>query len=407
VTGRRWHRPALACAAIVVPGIVFAQVVLFHGASQGMVVEPLGGLGRYGLGATTGLGSTKFGLVPTTGTALAAVTGITVLAWAMMWGGAAGLLAGRRWREPAHLLLLGLGAAALATVLLLNHYGFSQTWFLVAARPYLGLLAAAGLAALVAGVGQGWWLVAAVAAGAGAAWLIHLRGPDVAPTVDEVGRRAVLVAITTPNLALLGAAAAIGAAALALARRRRRATALAVTVAVLAGFGLAPTVASLGGHVRQAATAGFAAEPDRKARWPYDARAAARWLRDHSSPDDLVATNGHCRRVNPCDNLHFWFSAFAERRFLVEGWGYTPSVNRLQKETGLGGNVIPYWDPASLAANDAAFHRPSPATVDRLRREHGVRWLFVDETDPAVRPGALDRVATLRHRAGAVAIYEL
>jgi hypothetical protein len=182
---------------------------------------------------------------------------------------------------------------------------------------------------------------------------------------------------------------------------------VAITLAALAGFGVAPTVAGLGEQVRRAAAVGFAPVRARPAPWPEGTRPAADWLREHSAPDDLVATNAHCRFPRtPCDNLHFWFSAFAERRFLVEGWGYTPSANRIQSRTGMPGNEIPYWDQPTLATNDAAFHRPDAVTVGRLT-ELGVRWLFVDENDPALRSDLLGRVARLRYRAGAVAVYEL
>ncbi|GAA2528889.1 hypothetical protein [Pilimelia columellifera] len=412
VVQRRWHRPALACVALVVPGILFAQLVLFGGASQGMVVEPLGGLGRYGLGASTGLGATKFGAVPTTGAALVVITVVTVLAWVAIWGGLAGLFVRRGLLDPAAPLLLGMGAAGIAAVLLLNHYGFSQTWFLVAARPYLALAAAAGLAALVPrrlSRCQGWWLAAAAVGGATAVWALRPLGPSDPPTVKLVGRAQALDAIVAPNL-LLGVGV-IAAAAVGWLLGRRLAPALAglaptVVVAVLIGVSLPSSVDVLRRDLRAAHAAGYRPAPAEDTLMPPGTREAARWLRDHSDPDDLVATNAHCRRPVPCDNLHFWFSAFAERRFLVEGWGYTATVNKIQAETGLAGNVIPYWNQPLLAVNDAAFRDPGPATIDALRRR-GVRWLMVDERDPATVSRRLAEHVTLRHRSGSAAIYQL
>lgn len=408
LTERRWHRPALGATAVVIPGLLFAQFVLFRGEAQGMVIEPLAGLSRYSLGAATGLGAFAYGAVPTTGVALVALVAITLLAWAMTWGGTAAIrTAGGRW-DPAHLLTAGIGVAAFGAVLLLNHYGFSQTWFLVAARPYLAVAAVAGLAALVGEQRRaGWWPVAAALIGIGIAGVTVLLGRDTAPTVLDDGRTRVLVDILVPNAVLVAAVLAawlIGRRVTAL-----RGRAAAGAVAMMIGISLYPSGVVVADHVRAAAAAGFAPGPAMPPLWPVGTRSAAAWVRRHSDPDDLMATNAHCRptRTGICDNLHFWFAAFTERRFLVEGWGYTPTANRLQTETGLRGNLVPYWDRARLAANDAAFHAPTADTVGVLRGQYGVRWLFVDLTDSAVRPDRLGRHAVLRYRSGMVAVYRL
>jgi hypothetical protein len=130
---------------------------------------------------------------------------------------------------------------------------------------------------------------------------------------------------------------------------------------------------------------------------PGDGISAARWLRDHSDPNDLVATNIHCRvpRSAACDSRQFWVSAYSERRVLVEGWDYA------------GHTFIPwdpFWDQALLATNDAAFEEPSTATVAALRNGYGVRWLFADAT--LADPAAIGRYADLRYRAGDFAVFE-
>ncbi|GGK40912.1 hypothetical protein GCM10010124_37200 [Pilimelia terevasa] len=408
VRHRRWHRAALGCVAFVVPGILFAQFVLFGGASQGMVVDPLGGLGRYGLGAATGIGATKFGAVPTTGLALVAVTGVTLLAWLAIWGGTAGLARARR--DPATPLLLGIGAAGMGGALALNQYGFSQTWFLAAARPYLALAAAAGLAALLPAAGPALrrvadWLVGAAGAGLLAVYGLRALGPAQAPTVRADGRRRVLLELLWPNAALVGLAVLAALAGWLVARRAG--LALALAAALLGGATLPGVLDVFARDARAARAQGFPATDARRVLMPAGAREAGRWLRTHSDPDDLVATNAHCRRPEPCDNLHFWFAGLSERRFLVEGWGYTATVNRIQTETGQSGNLIGYWRPAVLADNDAAFQRPDAATVGRLRGHYGVRWLLVDTRVPRLDEAGLGRHAALRYRAGETAVYAL
>src|SRR5258705_8958273 len=53
---------------------------------------------------------------------------------------------------------------------------------------------------------------------------------------------------------------------------------------------------------------------------------AARWVRDHSSPNDVLATNVHCLGYygDLGDSRSFWLSAYSERSVLVEGWGFAP-----------------------------------------------------------------------------------
>jgi hypothetical protein len=128
---------------------------------------------------------------------------------------------------------------------------------------------------------------------------------------------------------------------------------------------------------------------------------AARWVRDHSAPHDVIATNAHCLAVRSgqCDARSFWLSAYSERRVLVEGWAFAPRVAAL-------GAYTPFWDPALLQRNDAAFTAPTAQGLRELREQHGVRWLVVDRSEG-------DESAELRGLArpsfdnGRMAVYEL
>lgn len=128
---------------------------------------------------------------------------------------------------------------------------------------------------------------------------------------------------------------------------------------------------------------------------------AARWTRDHSSPDDVIATNAHCLRMvrGWCDARSFWLSAYSERRILVEGWGFAPQV-------ATTGSFTPFWDQDLLRANDTAFTAPSPARLAALRDRHGVRWLVVDRRI-GEESAELRRVARLRFENNRMAVYEL
>ncbi|MEV0716256.1 hypothetical protein [Asanoa sp. NPDC050611] len=128
---------------------------------------------------------------------------------------------------------------------------------------------------------------------------------------------------------------------------------------------------------------------------------AARWLRDHSKPSDVVATNAHCINAPTdgyCDPRSFWLSAYSERRVLVEGWAFAPRVS--------AAGSWDFWEPELLARNDAAFTAPTAASLADLRADDGVRWLVADRQVAAESP-ELQILARLRYSNERVFVYEL
>lgn len=410
VVRRRLHRPAAIALVLAALGLAFAQLVLFGGGAQGTVVAPFAVLKRTALADGTDL------LGPAS----------TADNWALLWllaalsllsvapglAGHLGLLrVRRRWPRAVVLTFLGTGVAGVGATLLLGHPGLGQLYFLQAARPPLAIAAACGLALLAAASRPAarWSALGAVAIGAASAvTLRRMTGPDL-PHRGRVGTTGALIwELLWPYTALVGVAV-LTAAVVAVAARRapaRAATAGLLTAAVLTGMALP------GGYNRLAALhtftqrTGWAEVRPQGAQLPLGALQAARWLRDNSDPDDLVATNVHCRiAVRGCDNRHFWISAYTERRVLIEGWGYTEeAMARSELYVRLPAEV-PYWRPSLLVANDAAFNRPTVRSVGRLHTEYGVRWLFVDPQAPV--SGNLWRYATLRFAMNKTAVYEL
>jgi hypothetical protein len=127
---------------------------------------------------------------------------------------------------------------------------------------------------------------------------------------------------------------------------------------------------------------------------------AARWLRDHSAPDDVVATNAHCVNAPTdgyCDPRSFWLSAYSERRVLVEGWAFAPRVS--------ASGSWSFWDPDLLNRNDAAFTAPTASALSVLRAG-GVHWLVADRQVGPESPD-LQSLADLRYDNGRVLVYEL
>jgi len=285
--------------------------------------------------------------------------------------------------------------------------GQSQLYYLKGAAGAFGLLAAAGLQALLPdrGADRRLILLAAGAALVGAIIVLVLGnlGPRTVPTIARVHLSGVLLATIPAVLALVGAAV-VAWLLFAWAARRdaipRGATTLLV-VAMVMGFSLPAVGTLLISPIRGPNPSDLVI--------PAEGIGAARWLRDHSDPSELVATNLHCRIGTPvdsvCDARHFWVSAFAERRMLVEGWAYTPPASAYGIAHGGGVNRVPFWDPSLLSANDIAFATPSAESLATLRDRYGVRWLFADlASAPA---DSLGQWADLRHREGSFGIYEL
>jgi hypothetical protein len=391
---RRLNRPVLVAIGITAVLLVVAQIVLFGGRDQGLHPEPLRDVKTSGL-IPTGI------LVDAGWERLSLLTALAIACWIAIWAGISGLVRHRTSISDGVVLMLGLGAAGIGATLLLGQDGDSQRFFFESGRPYLSLAAVGGLATVLRSRSL-WPLIVAAAAGLAAVLGIkHLTGTSM-PTDYVPPMRHLILLLIGPYVAL--AAVAVGAAVL-LALARRRFTALrgishALLIAFLAGYGLSGTAhnfAQVGAHGtwRHAVPANpIVSEGTLE---------AGRWLRNHSDPNDLVATNVHCLPSDDtaCTNLHFAVAAYTERRMLVEGWGFTATAHQRAAALDMWSGWVPFWRPDVLADNDQAFSSPSPETVGRLRDRYGVRWLFVDSGQ------SLEGAATLRFRSGNCAVYEI
>ncbi|MBN6053682.1 hypothetical protein JYK22_17205 [Nonomuraea sp. RK-328] len=369
---RRPPWPALVALAITALCLVFAQVVLFGGQRQGMIVAPLAYMGTIWRDLTGMPVETAPPLLSALG-----VAAIYLTAWAVTCAPALGLLTRRGLLlRPDVLLVLGVGASGVGAVLVLDHPGRSQLFFLWGAYPYLAVAAVTGLVVLLRRARPSRRATAcAVAAGLVCAYALPVLCGVRAPL--PAGRDDVALYLPYAVLAALVALAAVSV--LALPRRRRRGWALLLVALAAVGLPAAHHARVLsflygGGGGGQAAAAPASPAPP-----PEGALEAARWLRDHSDMDDLVATNVHCRWgfENPCDTRQFWVSAMTERRVLVEGWAFTPTNADLWRP-GQRVHHQPFWDRARYDANEAVFRAPSEEAVRSLRERYGVRWLVAD-----------------------------
>lgn len=411
----RFAKAALIVAAACGGLFALAVVVVFGGHSSGMAVRPWMIFAKI----------TMYPLVsdqpPDVLDSRALwITGITMCLALTL--GSAGLLvlpgtAGRWLRDPGTVFLVGISIAGFAGMVLTDQPGNSQLYFHRTAVPVIAALAAAGAWMLVfwfADRRSGVLVFASLAVGVGATAaaraIVPAQPSEGQPFRKPDGDLTGLVGPWLWTVGLLLAGAVLVTAGWKLAKRRGRPSRLLTASFVLAGMG-AGLFLPLQAIARSIQVPEVSLPPlsDKLSRGPTATQlAAARWLRDHAAPGDLIATNAHCvvKNATGCDSRHFWIAALTERHLLVEGWGYTNTINDQVAGTGRSANGLPFWDQQRLKDNDLAFTSPSRDNLRVLREQYGVRWLYADPSQTPVSH-RLDELATLRYKAEDVLVYEL
>jgi hypothetical protein len=297
--------------------------------------------------------------------------------------------------------LLGGALAGPAIYLLIGHPGSSNQYFVRSAFAFGVMLSAWGFCEVVerARLHRGAFIALAVG---GAAFslsliLVQLRYGPARFTVPPVS--APLHALLGWATALAALAAVAGVLWLLLSARwpamHRRGGVVLLTGVLLAGVpGLV-----MDAQANRASPNGGAYV---NVPVPRFRLAAALYVREHSQPDDVVATNGHCRTIVDgwCDSRQFWLSAYTERSVLIEGWAFSPRAVSLGL-TPFG----KFWDHGLFDLNEAAFYEPTMETLSALR-DRKVRWLVVDRSAGAESP-RLAALADLRWENGRMAVYDL
>jgi hypothetical protein len=386
-------RPVLAATALALTAQVAATAVIFRFTSHGVAVRPLQGLAAYVPDTATGLSAVTIWAAVTVAFVLdlhLRLAGIPVLAWH------------RRGRlEPVQVFLVGGTLAGTAFYLLLGHPGDSNQYFVRSAFAFGVLLSAWGYAEALdrvrlsrtgrAVLGIFAAAVAVIATVVQAVQWVPGRPPPAYQAVFPLLAWAGVLAV----LALIGALVWSLLAARWPALLGRGGTVLLTAVLVIGAPGLVMDAAAAR---RQPNGGAYAVVP-----MPQSRVAAARWVYEHSRPDDVLATNVHCRALldGRCDARSFWLSGYAQRAVLVEGWSFAPRVVGRP-----GGAAEPFWDAERLRRNDQAFLAPTAAGLADLRDRYRVRWLVVDRAEGAESP-LLDGFADRRYDNGRVAVYEL
>jgi hypothetical protein len=407
VQARRINLRALVLGVLVALSYGFNFLVILGGANQGMVLKPAETFRSMLQGMLAGVDPSV-----RPGQSLLVIVSIAILIGWLMPGVGALLIKRRGPRDPMAVFLVAGLIGAITASSLLYQYSLAQVFFARTAFIFGVLIAAWGLSSLER---RQYFVVApALVLGVAAIYLGRSRSPHVITNCRDTG---CLERIFSEPLVMALIIVAAGTVVLGLLVRGSRRTWAAIAVAALIGMTVAPSVVSLQKFANPSLASSETIAPG--------GIEAARFIRGQSGRNDLIATNIHCRQAlapstesvpvgaagktkvkgRGCQTASFWIPGYAERRVLVEGWGYTGRANN-GATSGLQALWGPYWDPQKLRLNDQAFTNPTRQVLETLRTRYGVRWLLADErVNPS--PPELDRLAQLRFRAGTVRVYQL
>ncbi|MET9958696.1 hypothetical protein ABZ128_06330 [Streptomyces sp. NPDC006326] len=410
VTTRRIPWRVVALGAIVAGAQLFATAAVFRFESYGLQIVPFGNLRQFWAdprhARSTGV--------------QAAVVVATLFAFVLNHHvkllGMLPLLWRRRLRlEPVQWFLFGAAVAGPAAYLVVK--GYNAGYFTIAALPFGVVLSAWGYCetferAALPRRAKAALAVATLAFVALLTFAIYrysdrwARFARHAFGADQ-GREpyAVLLAALAAAAVLAAAALAAGLLWRALGRAwpalRGRGGILLLTAGLAAG---APGIFHDALQARETAWSGSWVMPGTQVE-------AARWIRGHSAPSDVLVTNSHCWQFDDyadgpaCDNVRSqWLSGYSERSVLIEGWAYAPRAVALTGGgTAYGG---PFWDQELFRLNEDAVYRPTAENLLRLREQYHVRYVVAHRPSGAESP----LLATLAERVfdnGRVAVYRL
>ncbi|RAG84626.1 hypothetical protein DN069_15725 [Streptacidiphilus pinicola] len=407
VRNRRVPWDVVILGAIVAAAQLLATAVIFDFQSYGLAVRPFANLDFYWSNPHQ-LRSTAGQAVVAAGVCLAFLLNTQLRVAGML-----PLLTRRRLRlEPVQWLLVGSAVAGPAAYVALN--GWNASYFTHAGLAFGVIASAWGYCEAFerAAYSPRAKALLATASVAGVVALTVLL--DLGAHRWQVVTADLLAGGQKPRsysalLPMLGLAASLALLALAggllwrLASRRfaclrGRGGVVLLTGALLAG---SPTLLLDLAHPTDGLSS-FGAYP-----LPASRVDTARWIRDHSSPDDVLATNSHCvtrddfaRPDEPCATMEsFWLSGYSERSVLVEGWAFAPRVQ--------GGSPDPaFWDPALLALNDQAVTAPTASLLQQLHTRYHVRFVVVDRRI-GHESAALGRLAARVYDNGRMAVYRI
>ncbi len=314
-------------------------------------------------------------------------------------------------RDPAAWMLAGVVGAGWGAFFVLDHVGYSQAYFVHTAVP-AGAVMAAWLFADAASLEPVRRVAPVVVAALGLGAItgsLALGASNGALAIPEAG---MLVVVTVALLVVFVVAVATAGAWRALrARDIMPAVGGAVAVALVVGIALTPAASAIADRIVRFVHPGLN-EVDASSPSFVSAgeQQAARWLRDNSDVDDVVATNLHCRPPSNepvfCDARGYFVSGLSGRRIVLEGWAYTGEAQAMHGEGDRPFAYQPSPWPERYELSQAAVNDPTPGVLERLTVDYGADWFVAVRRADEVAPALFD-LADLAFDNGEVAIFRL
>ncbi|WP_449066590.1 hypothetical protein, partial [Planomonospora algeriensis] len=300
ITRNRPRRPVLAALALMGTVFILVRVYLFHGRSHGLRLEPpsvtsrSSAISRFGIATETGLDQTDGLMAIVAACVCTSIFVFSLVASKML---ASGLVRERLLpRDPLVVVLAGAVVSGLMGALVFGHAGVSQLYFSRAVYPYMWVLAVSGAGLLIVTRAGSVVFVLALALGFGAFHLARFLTPDGAsPEAPYGGALDSLLGVSTPYLLLALLPLSCFLARPLLRRFRTGISCWTLAAMFLAGYALTGVPDHIGTTAKDFLAPEHGPVSMSQVAIPEGAFPAARRLRRLSSPDDLVATNAHCR----------------------------------------------------------------------------------------------------------------
>jgi hypothetical protein len=298
--------------------------------------------------------------------------------------------------------MLGIGIAGFCALMLVDHDGYSQFYFMRGASAVLACFAVLGfdVALSRSAATPRVWAVAAAGTALGVVGAFGLYAARMADPKSTPSHEMFASVKTQTAWFMLVLLLAI----LTVWLWRRRTTAGRVLLLVVS---TASIVAASGSMVPDLVTPGRLTYSEGMTP-PQQGVTAALWIRDNTPKDAVVATNVHCyglKTSQHCDTRTFWVSAFSERQTYIEGWGYSAEAHKMH---GVGGRIYtkqPFHDQARFEENERAFATADPAALAGLKAR-GVSYLMgVTAASPVSQE--LQNRTDVVYRGQGVTVYRL
>jgi hypothetical protein len=100
------------------------------------------------------------------------------------------------------------------------------------------------------------------------------------------------------------------------------------------------------------------------------------WIRNNSNTNAVLVVNNHSLTPDNRDSKYFYYSAFAQRRVVLESWDYTPQA-AASGLFSLDAQHTPFF--RRLTLSQAVFRTADENAIRTLRRGYHARYLVVDK----------------------------